>query len=138
MSHILPVSYHNLTSTDNFDDHNTSNMKSSLFIVAAALSISSSAAFTSVSSTNAARPTTTSLSMSKSNDSSKIFASSLAAASILAGVISADAAIATEGPSSTPSFVDSSSSLLAGRSGGRYVYIFCNSCAELCTCMHIF
>ncbi len=70
-----------------------------------------------------ARPatTSTSLSMAKSADEGKTFAASaLAAAYLLTSVVSADAALAMEDfSSSSPSFGDSSSIMLAGRSGGR-------------------
>lgn len=63
----------------------------------------------------------TSLSMAKSaNDEGKTFAASaLAAAYLLTSVVSADAALAMDDFSSTTSFGDSSSIMLAGRSGGR-------------------
>ena len=97
-------------------------MKSSVFITAAVLSMGSSAAFTTPSTCGGnVRPSSTSLSMAKSNDSGNTFAASaIAAAYILTGVVSADAAFAMDGPSSAvPSFTDSSSVILAGRSGGR-------------------
>lgn len=96
-------------------------MKSSLFITAAVLSIGSSAAFTTPSCGADVRPSSTSLSMAERNDSGKTWAASaVAAAYILTGVVSADAAFAMDGPSSAvPSFTDSSSVILAGRSGGR-------------------
>ena len=98
-------------------------MKSAL-LLAAAISIGSSTAFTTAPSVVNSRPET-SLSMAKNNDAGKSIASTLAAASILAGVLSADTAFAMDGPSATsPSFVDSSSVMLAGRSGGRYVPLF--------------
>ena len=97
----------------------------SAFLLAAAISIGSSTAFTTAPSVVNSRPAT-SLSMAKNNDAGKSIASTLAAASILAGVLSADTAFAMDGPSATlsPSFVDSSSVMLAGRSGGRYVPLF--------------
>lgn len=64
----------------------------------------------------------TSLSMAKSaSDEGKTFAASaLAAAYLLTSVVSADAALAMDGfSSSSASFGDSSSIMLAGRSGGR-------------------
>ncbi len=59
--------------------------------------------------------------MAKSADEGKTFAASaLAAAYLLTSVVSADAALAMEDFSSpSPSFGDSSSIMLAGRSGGR-------------------
>ena len=99
----------------------------SAFLLAAAISIGSSTAFTTAPSVVGVnyRPAT-SLSMAKNNDAGKSIASAMAAASILAGVLSADTAFAMDGPSATssPSFVDSSSVMLAGRSGGRYVPLF--------------
>lgn len=63
----------------------------------------------------------TSLSMAKSADEGKTFAASaLAAVYLLTSVVSADAALAMDDfSSSSPSFGDSSSIMLAGRSGGR-------------------
>lgn len=64
----------------------------------------------------------TSLSMAKSADEGKTFAASaLAAAYLLTSVVSADAALAMDNDfsSSSTSFGDSSSIMLAGRSGGR-------------------
>eukprot|EP00581_Thalassiosira_minuscula_P033779 CAMPEP_0184475782 /NCGR_PEP_ID=MMETSP0740-20130409/146744_1 /TAXON_ID=385413 /ORGANISM="Thalassiosira miniscula, Strain CCMP1093" /LENGTH=257 /DNA_ID=CAMNT_0026853317 /DNA_START=13 /DNA_END=787 /DNA_ORIENTATION=- len=93
-------------------------------LLAAALTLGSTSAFTTMSPM--ARPATTTLSMAKNDDesnSAKTFAASaLAAAYLLTGVVSADAAFAMdnyEPSSSVPSFVDSSSVVLAGRSGGR-------------------
>jgi len=58
--------------------------------------------------------------MAKSADEGKTFAASaLAAAYLLTSVVSADAALAMDDFSSSPSFGDSSSIMLAGRSGGR-------------------
>ena len=113
------------TSTTLFDANKvviSNTMKSSLFITATVLSIGSSAAFTTPSCGGNVRPSSTSLSMAKSNDSARktFAASAIAAAYILTGVVSADAALAMDGPSSAvPSFTDSSSVILAGRSGGR-------------------
>jgi hypothetical protein len=90
-------------------------MKSTAFLVAAALSLGSSAAFTTPGPN--AR-TSTSLEMAK-GDGKTFAASALTAAYLLTGVVSADAAFAMEEPSAMPSFTDSSSVLLAGRSGGR-------------------
>eukprot|EP00571_Detonula_confervacea_P004655 CAMPEP_0172330808 /NCGR_PEP_ID=MMETSP1058-20130122/61593_1 /TAXON_ID=83371 /ORGANISM="Detonula confervacea, Strain CCMP 353" /LENGTH=237 /DNA_ID=CAMNT_0013048037 /DNA_START=82 /DNA_END=795 /DNA_ORIENTATION=+ len=97
-------------------------MKSTLFLTAAALSLCSSAAFTTPGAS--ARPVS-SLSMSKNDGDNNVktfAASALAAACILTSVASADAAFAMDafdGPSAAPAFTDSSSVLLAGRSGGR-------------------
>lgn len=96
-------------------------MKSALFFTAAALYVGSSAAFTAPV---ANARTATSLSMASNdgeNNGKTVAASALAAAYILTGVVSADAAFAMDafdGPSAAPSFIDSSV-VLAGRSGGR-------------------
>jgi len=93
-------------------------MKYALVLTAAALCFACSAGFTSVSPS--ARPLT-SLSMKRNDvdNSSKTFAASaLAAAYLITGVISTDAAFAMDGQSG-PSFADSSSVMIAGRSGGR-------------------
>jgi len=92
-------------------------MKPNLLLTAAALCLGSSAAFTSIAP---ARPATH-LSMAKNdgvNNGKTLAASALAAAFLLAGAVSPDAAFAMDGPSA-PSFADSSSVTLAGRSGGR-------------------
>ena len=103
----------------------------SAFLLAAAISIGSSTAFTTAPSVVNSRPVT-SLSMAKNNDAGKSIASAMAAASILAGVFSTDTAFAMDGPYATsPSFVDSSSVMLAGRSGGRYVPLFVYNCVHL-------
>eukprot|EP00580_Thalassiosira_gravida_P003530 CAMPEP_0201621998 /NCGR_PEP_ID=MMETSP0492-20130828/47177_1 /ASSEMBLY_ACC=CAM_ASM_000837 /TAXON_ID=420259 /ORGANISM="Thalassiosira gravida, Strain GMp14c1" /LENGTH=234 /DNA_ID=CAMNT_0048091571 /DNA_START=41 /DNA_END=745 /DNA_ORIENTATION=- len=93
-------------------------MKSTLVLTAAALCLGSSAAFTTIGPS--IRPVT-SLSMARNdgeNNGKTFAASALAAAYLLTGVVSADAAFAMDGPSA-PSFTDSSSVMLAGRSGGR-------------------
>jgi len=69
-----------------------------------------------------ARSSSSCLSMAKSADEGKTFAASaLAAAYLLTSVISADAALAMDDFTSSSSFTagDSSSIMLAGRSGGR-------------------
>ncbi|KAL7554537.1 hypothetical protein ACHAWF_018027, partial [Thalassiosira exigua] len=97
----------------------TQTMKSVLFVAAGALCVGTSAAFTTAPSGAGARPAT-SLSMAKGGDNNgKTFAASaLAAAYLLTGVVSADAAFAMDGPS-VPAFSDSSSVMISARSGGR-------------------
>ena len=97
-------------------------MKSSLFLTAAALSLSSSAAFITPVSTNARTATSLSMAKNDGNNSGKTFAASaLVAASLLTGVLSADAAFAMDydNQSTMPSFTEQTSIMLAGRSGGR-------------------
>lgn len=100
-------------------------MKSSIFLAAAALTIGSSAAFTAPLGAGACPAASTSLSMSKGDaegSSGKTFAASaLAAAYIMAGVVSTDAAFAMDAfdGSAAPAFADSSSVMIAARSGGR-------------------
>lgn len=93
-------------------------MKSTLVLTAAALCLGSSAAFTTI---GPSARTATSISMDKNggdNHGKTLAVSTLAAAFLLTGVVSADAAFAMDGPSA-PSFTDSSSVVIAGRSGGR-------------------
>ena len=100
-------------------------MKSILiFVTAAALSPGSTEAFaTPPPANNAARPSITSLSMSGDSNPVKTFAASaLAAAYLFAGVVSspAGAAYAADYDDALPSsFADSSSVVVAARSGGR-------------------
>jgi hypothetical protein len=88
---------------------------SSLFITAAALSLSTSAAFTAPK-TNLNTRTLTSL--NASSDGKTFAASVLTSAYLLTGLLSADAAFAADAYSTQPSFVDSSI-VVAARSGGR-------------------
>ena len=87
--------------------------------------LATAAAFAPVPQVVAPRSTSSSLSMAKSADEGKTFAASaLAAAYLLTSVVSADAALAMDNDfysTSSPSFMagDSSSIMLAGRSGGR-------------------
>ena len=96
-------------------------MKSILvFLTAAALSPVSTEAFATPPA-NAARPST-SLSMSSDSNGKTFAASALAAAYLLAGVVSspAGAAYAADYDDALPSsFADSSSVVVAARSGGR-------------------
>jgi hypothetical protein len=88
------------------------------FLTAAALSPGSSEAFATPHA-NAAH-SSTSLSMTSDSNGKTFAASTLAAAYLLAGVASssADAAFAAD-HEAFPSFVDSSSVIVAARSGGR-------------------
>lgn len=90
-------------------------MKPSLFLTAAALSLSTSGAFTAPK-TNANAHAITAL--NASSDGKVAAASALTAAYLLTGVLSADAALAADAYSNQPSFVDSSI-VVAARSGGR-------------------
>ncbi|KAL9188023.1 hypothetical protein ACHAXT_006401 [Thalassiosira profunda] len=93
-------------------------MKTSLAFLAAALSLGSSAAFVAPG-TGAARPASALAAKSDGGDGGKtLAASALAAAYILGGLASADAAFAME-DTNMPAFADSSSVVLAARSGGR-------------------
>lgn len=96
---------------------------STVLLSAVALCLGSSSAFTAPSGTNPAARSATSLSMSRGDEGGKTFAASaLAAAYLLTGVVSADPAFAMDDSpyaASESSFADSSSVVLAGRSGGR-------------------
>jgi hypothetical protein len=100
-------------------------MKSILiFVTAAALSPGSTEAFaTPPPASNAARPSTTSLSMSGDGNPGKTFAASaLAAAYLFAGVVSSPAGAAHAADYDDAlhsSFADSSSVVVSARSGGR-------------------
>ena len=100
-------------------------MKSILiFVTAAALSPGSTEAFaTPPPASNAARPSTTSLSMSRDGNPGKTFAASaLAAAYLFAGVVSSPAGAAHAADYDDAlhsSFADSSSVVVSARSGGR-------------------
>ncbi|KAL7516625.1 hypothetical protein ACHAWX_001620 [Stephanocyclus meneghinianus] len=93
-------------------------MKSSLVLAATSLCLGTSTAFTAPRSPLAAR-SSTSLSM-KNDDNGKTFAASaLAAAYLLTGVVSADAAFAMDAFDAPHAALDSSSVFMAARSGGR-------------------
>ena len=112
----------------NLHRHRTMKYSTFAFLTTFAFSMGISESFTTPGAAAQARPIDTSLSMSKNNDpkvgGNNFAASAVAAAYLLANVLSSDAAFAMDsfvgyGPSSNHDVTESSSLIIAARSGGR-------------------